>query len=173
MTKNRRSIAPPLLLVVDGPDFKAEEDVMPLRISGDVGHPLLILTCDEPQCGARQTFDDPNYVLQRRTARQAGWREHHTSAGRLFRCPGCAATPIARRSKACLAPRAARLTLVPPGTKTAWKLNEFEKRMITRRYARGEPVREIAAAFDIAPHLVAHHAQNRGVPHRRPQHTKE
>lgn len=53
--------------------------------------------------------------------------------------------------------------------KPSWKLNEYEKHLIKRRYASGEPVRDIAGSFDIAPWVVAHHAQSRGVPLRRPQ----
>jgi hypothetical protein len=49
----------------------------------------------------------------------------------------------------------------------AWKLNEFEKWMIAKRYARGDKVVEIAAAFDIAAWLISHHAQMRGIPPRR------
>jgi hypothetical protein len=53
--------------------------------------------------------------------------------------------------------------------RTAWKLNEYEKRLIARRYAKGEDVRSIAGSFDIAWWIVGYHARLRGVPLRRKQ----
>ena len=46
-------------------------------------------------------------------------------------------------------------------------LNEYEKRLIARRYAKGEKVRDIAGSFDIAFWLVGYHARRRGVAARR------
>ena len=53
--------------------------------------------------------------------------------------------------------------------KTAWKLNEYEKRLMARRYAKGEKVTDIAGSFDVAWWIVGHHASRRGVPLRRKQ----
>jgi hypothetical protein len=70
---------------------------MTLRIHGEgLGNVHLTLTCDVRGCPTSQTFEQDNYVEQRRAATAAGWRETTGVMGRLFYCPTCSTT---RRTK--------------------------------------------------------------------------
>ena len=54
--------------------------------------------------------------------------------------------------------------LDPP--KLSWRLSEWAKHDIVRRYKAGQRIKDIAAIYDIAPQMVCYHARQRRAPRR-------